>query len=85
MIPYTIPSAFNGWSLGNFSLEKEYQKILPDTREQLSVLVKVPAAMGVHGDAASIIFKMNGCGMSKGDSSNHSRAYFATRHMEETG
>ena len=49
---YVIHSIYNpfglkGWSMGTFSLEKEYEKILLDTREKLSELVEAEKMKGV--------------------------------------
>lgn len=49
---YVIHSIYNpfslrGWSVGTLSLEKEYQKILADTRQQLSELVESEKKKGM--------------------------------------
>ena len=49
---YVIHSIYNpfglkGWSVGTLSLEKEYEKILLDTREKLSDLIEEEKMKGV--------------------------------------
>lgn len=49
---YIIHSIYNpfglkGWSMGNFSLEKEYEKILEDTKRGLSELVEAENTKGM--------------------------------------
>ena len=49
---YVIHSIYNpfglkGWSVGTLSLEKEYERLLLDTREQLSELVAAEKMAGV--------------------------------------
>jgi nucleotide-binding universal stress UspA family protein len=49
---YVIHSIYNpfglkGWSLGTLSIEKEYQKLLLDTKEQLAALVKAEKEKGM--------------------------------------
>ena len=49
---YVIHSIYNpfslrGWSVGTLSLKKEYERILADTRQQLSELVKLERKKGM--------------------------------------
>ena len=49
---YVIHSIYNpfslkGWSVGTLSLGKEYQKILADTKKQLSALVELEKKKGM--------------------------------------
>jgi universal stress protein A len=49
---YVIHSIYNpfslkGWSVGTLSLNKEYERILADTRQQLSELVKLERKKGM--------------------------------------
>jgi len=49
---YVIHSIYNpfslrGWSVGTLSIEKEYQKILVDTKRQLSELVEAEKTKGI--------------------------------------
>ena len=49
---YVIHSIYNpfglkGWSLGTLSIEKEYQKLLVDTKRQLSALVEAEKTKGM--------------------------------------
>ncbi|OGQ99572.1 MAG: universal stress protein [Deltaproteobacteria bacterium RIFOXYD12_FULL_57_12] len=49
---YVIHSIYNpfglkGWSVGTLSIEKEYQKLLVDTKRQLSELVKAEKTKGM--------------------------------------
>jgi universal stress protein A len=45
--PIYNPFGLKGWSVGTLSLEKEYDRILHDTREQLSELVEAEKAKGM--------------------------------------
>jgi nucleotide-binding universal stress UspA family protein len=67
---YVIHSIYNpfglkGWSLGTLSIEKEYQRLLLDTKEQLSALVKAEKKKGMsitelvkEGDPTEEILKV---------------------------
>ena len=41
------PFGLKGWSLGTLSIEKEYQKLLVDTKRQLSALVEAEKTKGM--------------------------------------
>ena len=50
---YVIHSIYNpfglkGWSVGTLSIEKEYQKLLVDTKRQLSALVEAEKTKGMY-------------------------------------
>lgn len=45
--PIYNPFGLKGWSVGTLSLEKEYERILHDTREELSDLVEAERSKGM--------------------------------------